>query len=448
MVPDPSCYFHHQLNPPPAAMKRRAFLSQLTLASAAASLPLRAFASSEPSKSLHPRAPRGKAEYCIFIWLGGGMSQIDTFDPKKRGNAAKRLPGTDYTIIPTAVAGVSYTEHLARTARLAERVTAVRTINHRLGSEHALATNFVHTGRPVSGATTYPSIGSIVAHERGAVTANVPAYMLMGYPSATRGPGFLGPKAGFVYLVDTETGPAGLSVPAGITRVRTVRRQTLLGALQGPQGDAALIEEYEQTQREALRLAGPAFMRNFNLVEEPGSLRQRYGGEFGQRCLLARRLVEAGVRFIEVSHNLNFVNGAGWDTHHEAHAQQHVLIEQVDMALSALIEDLEAKGLLDKTLIAIGTEFGRPGEFDERGGRGHQADLFTMVLAGGGLNHCGAYGVSDELSAKPVENAVSVPDFHATILAAMGIDPAKDLIADSRPVPITDAGRPIARLFS
>lgn len=424
------------------AMKRRDFVSQLTLASAAAAL------AGRESLAAHASHPLGKAEHCIFIWLGGGMSQIDTFDPKKRGSAAKRLPGTDYDVIPTAVPGVFYTEHLFRTARLAERVTAVRTIHHRLGSEHALATNFVHTGRPVSGATTYPSIGSIVAHELGAAAANVPAYMLMGYPSATRGPGFLGPKAGYVYLVDTESGPAGFSPPAGLAAERAARRQRLLNSLEGPQTKAVLLVEYEETQREALRLAGPQFMRHFNLAEEPASLRERYGSEFGQRCLLARRLVEAGVRFIEVSHNLNFVNGAGWDTHNEAHAQQHVLIEQLDTAFSALIQDLEARGLLEKTLIAIGTEFGRPGVFDSRGGRGHQAELFTMVLAGGGLNHCGAYGVSDELSAKPVEHPVSVPDFHATILAAMGINPAKELVSASRPVPVTDGGRPIARLFS
>ena len=428
-------------------MKRRDFLGHLALASAAASLPGRAASSARPGPA-GARPLLGRAEHCIFIWLGGGMSQIDTFDPKKRGSAKQRLPGTDYNIIPTAVPGVSYTEHLARSARLAERITAVRTVNHRLGSEHALATNFVHTGRPISGATTYPSIGSIVAYERGPVGENVPAYMLMGYPSATRGPGFLGPKGGFVYLVDTESGPAGLALPAGLDAARVAERQKLLGALQTPQAGAPLLDEYAVTQQEAFRLAGPKFMRNFQLGEEPGSLRQRYGSEFGQRCLLARRLVQAGVRFIEVSHNLNFVNGAGWDTHNEAHAQQHVLIDQLDMAFSALIEDLEARGLLDKTLLAIGTEFGRPGAFDSRGGRGHQADLFTLVLAGGGLNHCGAYGVSDELSAKPVEHPVSVPDFHATILAAMGIDPAKELTSGSRPVPVTDGGRPIARLFS
>lgn len=426
-------------------MNRRAFVSQLMLASAAAAAwPRRTFA----SPAAQAMAPLGKAEHCIFIWLGGGMSQIDTFDPKKRGNSKTRTAGTDYDLIPTAVPGVHFTEHLSRTARLADRVTAVRTVNHRLGSEHALATNFVHTGRPVSGATQYPSIGSIVAHERGAAAENVPAYMLMGYPSATRGPGFLGAKAGYVYLVDTESGPAGLAGPAGIDPERSARRQRLLRASQGRQPEAPLFDEYEQVQREALRLAGPEFMRHFNLKEESSALRNRYGSEFGQRCLLSRRLVQAGVRFIEVSHNLNFVNGAGWDTHNESHAQQHALIDQLDQSFSALIEDLEAHKLLDKTLVAIGTEFGRPAEFDSRGGRGHQADLFTMVLAGGGLNHCGAYGVSDENSAKIVEHPVSVPDFHATILAAMGVNPSREVLAGARPVPLTDDGKPIARLFS
>jgi hypothetical protein len=188
-------------------------------------------------------------------------------------------------------------------------------------------------------------------------------------------------------------------------------------------------------------------MRHFKLGQEPGTLRQRYGGEFGQRCLLARRLVQAGVRFIEVSHNLNFINGAGWDTHNAGHRNQHVLIRELDTALSALITDLEAKRLLDKTLIAIGTEFGRPGQFDGGGGRGHQSAVFSLVLAGGGLRHCGAYGVSDELAGKPIEHPVSVPDFHATLYAALGINPAKELVNASRPVPITDGGKPIAALF-
>ncbi|MES2692113.1 MAG: DUF1501 domain-containing protein [Verrucomicrobiota bacterium] len=428
-------------------MNRREFLTHTAAVAAAASLPSLLRGSS--LEAVRPLVqPRGKAEHCIFIWLGGGMSQIDTFDPKRRGSSKTRKAGTDYAPIDTAVPGVQYTEHLAQTARLAEHVTAVRSINHRLGSEHALATNFVHTGRPVSGSTIYPSLGSVVAHERGAANEDVPAYIMMGYPSVSRGPGFLGAKHGYIYLLDTETGPAGFTPPEGIDPTRAAFRQKLLAPLHKDAPPDSMLAEYEHAQREALRLASPSFMRHFKLGEEPGSLRQRYGGEFGQRCLLARRLVQAGVRFIEVSHNLNFINGAGWDTHNAGHLDQHVLIRELDTALSALIEDLKAQGLLDKTLIAIGTEFGRPGQFDGGGGRGHQAALFSMVLAGGGLNHRGAYGVSDDLSNKPVKDPVSVPDFHATIYAAMGINPARDLLSSSRPVPITDGGKPIAALFS
>ena len=427
-------------------MNRRAFLSHVATAAAASTVPSLLRGSDGTRGISHPK---GKAEHCIFIWLGGGMSQIDTFDPKQRGNSKSKpkVPGTDYSLIDTAVPGVRYTEHLAQTARLAEHVTAVRTVNHKLGIEHALATNFVHTGRPVSGSTIYPSIGSVVAHQRGAVTDHVPAYMVIGYPSVSRGPGFLGARHGYIHLVDTETGPAGFTPPEGIDARRVAERQRLLAPLQERAPDESALGDYQDAQREALRLAGPDFMRHFKLSQEPASLRQRYGGEFGQRCLLARRLVQAGVRFIEVSHNLNFINGAGWDTHNAGHDNQHVLIRELDTALSALITDLQAQRLLDRTLIAIGTEFGRPGQFDSGGGRGHQSAVFSLVLAGGGLKHCGAYGTTNELSGKPVEHPVSVPDFHATLYAALGINPAKDLVNASRPVPITDGGKPIAALF-
>lgn len=427
-------------------MKRRTFLSHAATAAALALLP-RNRAGGNPVPVI---MPKGKAEHCIFIWLGGGMSQIDTFDPKRRGNPKSRpsVPGTDYDVIDTAVPGVRYTEHLPELARLAERITAVRSVHHSLGSEHALATNFVHTGRPISGSTIYPSLGSIVAHERGAADPNVPAYILMGYPNVSRGPGFLGAKANYIYLLDTESGPAGFTRVEELEAGRAAARQRLLQPLQARNPDEALTADYAEAQRDALRLAGPGFMRHFRLNEEPGSLRQRYGGEFGQRCLLARRLVQAGVRFIEVSHNLNFINGAGWDTHNAGQLKQHILIREIDTALSALMLDLDGKGLLDKTLIAIGTEFGRPGEFDAGGGRGHQSSCFSLLLAGGGLNHRGAYGVTDDLARKPAESPVTVPDFHATIHAALGIDPSKDLVSASRPVPITDGGRPIAALFA
>lgn len=417
---------------------------KLALTGAATSMVSSLWADSTPAPRL------GKAEHCIFFWLGGGMAQIDTFDPKAQGDAHSKpsKAGSYYQSIPTAVPGVQVTEHLAQTAKFMDRVTAVRTVNHRVIDEHAFATNLVHTGRMISGSTIYPSLGSIVAHQRGPANPDVPAYMLIGIPNVSRGPGFLGAKHGFVYLTDTKTGPAGFSRPVDVDTARAASRQSLLEPLQNRFPSESAPADYRAAQSEALRLSGPDFLQHFDLSTEPSTLRQRYGGEFGQRCLLARRLVQAGVRFIEVSHNLGFVNGTGWDTHNGGQLQQHLLIQELDNALSGLIEDLEQQKLLDKTLIVVGTEFGRPAAFDSGGGRGHQGTAFSLVLAGGGLNHCGAYGTTDEQCKLPVDSPVSIPDFHATIHAALGIDPNHELLDGARPVPITDGGTPIAKLFS
>ncbi|CAN5758746.1 DUF1501 domain-containing protein [soil metagenome] len=396
--------------------------------------------------------PLGKAEACIFLWLGGGPSQIDTFDPKRK-STGKKDPGSYYDAIPTAIPGEKVCEHLPRLARRLDRCVLVRTVNHDTIDEHTAAVNIMHTGRKVSGTVTYPSIGSIVAHERGAASDGVPAYVVMGYPNVTRGPGFLGAKAGYVYLLDTESGPAGLSPPPGLATSRRARRDSLLETIRdefeaGHQNDPA-VADYVEASRAAARLAGPEFQKVFQLDEEPAGRRVSYGTEFGQRCLLARRLVERGTRFVEVAHNLNFVNGTGWDTHNEGQLNQHLLIEELDMAISALIDDLERIGKLDTTLIAVAGEFGRPPEFDGGGGRGHQSTTFSCVLAGGGLRTGQVIGVTDDLAKTIVERPVSVADFHATMHAALGINPAHELnTPDNRPVPITDRGRPIAELFA
>ena len=145
---------------------------------------------------------------------------------------------------------------------------------------------------------------------------------------------------------------------------------------------------------------------------------------------------------------MNFRNGTGWDTHNDGQLNQHLLIQELDVGLSALIQDLENRSMLDKTLIVINTEFGRPADFDSGGGRGHYSKCFTTVLAGGGLHHCGAYGTSDEQAMKIVDKPVSVPDMFATILAALGIAPQQNLYDGDRPVPITDGGHPIPTLLS
>jgi hypothetical protein len=397
------------------------------------------------------RMPRGKAESCIFIWLGGGACHIDTWDPKERGDGKKK-PGSYYDAIATAIQDVEVCQHLSRVAPILDRGVLVRSLHHNVFDEHAAATNMLHTGRATSGTVIYPSIGSIVAHELKPGSDGVPAYVVMGYPNVTRGPGFLGAKYGYVYLTETDVGPNGLVRPSEIGDARQSRREALLAKtrqrfLDG-QAEDATVQNYAATSVEGFRLAGPQFMSVFDLKKEPAALREKYGDEFGQRCLLARRLVESGVRFVEVSFNLNFVNGTGWDTHNEGQLKQHELIESLDRALAALIIDLEQKKLLDRTLVVVATEFGRPPEFDAGGGRGHHSKAFSVFLAGGGLRTGQAIGETDELGREIVDRPVSVPDLHATIHCALSINPAKELFDGDRPVPITDRGQCVSELFA
>jgi hypothetical protein len=430
------------------SLSRRQFLhraGQVGLAAGALHLQGPSLAHAKPSFAA------SKAEACIFLWLGGGACHIDTFDPKRRGDGGKK-PGSYYDPIPTAIRGAQVCEHLKRFAPLLDRTILVRSLHHTVVDEHAAATNRLHTGRPTSGTIVYPSIGSVTANQLGSRDKGVPAYVVMGYPNLTRGPGFLGPKSGYIYLTETDIGPNGLVRPPDVSAKRQARREALLarvreGYLKRHQGEK-VIEDYAAVSVEGLRLAGPRFMSVFDLKSEPARLRETYGGEFGQRCLLARRLVQAGVRFIEVSFNLNFVNGTGWDTHNAGQLKQHLLIQDLDQALRALFTDLEKKKLLDKTLVVVATEFGRPPQFDGGGGRGHHAQAFSGVLAGGGLRTGQVVGVTDDLGQTIVERPVSIPDFHATIYWAMGINPSKDLYAGERPVPITDGGKPIRELFA
>lgn len=395
--------------------------------------------------------PKGKAQACIFLWLGGGMCHIDTFDPKRLGDAKAGKPGSAYPAIPTAIDGAQVCEHLPRVASLLDRGAILRTVHHGLSTEHAAPTNLFKTGRLTSDTVVYPSIGSIISYERGPRREGIPPYVVMGYPNVTRGPGFLGAKYSYIYLTDTEAGPNGLRRPADVTEPRHARRMELLARLRGRylqrQQEDQRVRDYDATIAEADRLAGPEFTQVFELQRESDSLRNRYGDEFGQRCLLARRLVESGVRFVEVSFNLNFLNGTGWDTHNDGQVNQHKLIQGLDQSLSALIEDLQQRKLLDETLVVVATEFGRPPEFDGGGGRGHHSACFSTVLFGGGLRTGQVIGVSDELGKAPVDRPISLPDWHATIHAALGINPAKELYAGERPVPITDYGQPVRELF-
>jgi len=206
------------------------------------------------------------------------------------------------------------------------------------------------------------------------------------------------------------------------------------------------VADYDTAARQAFAMAGPNFMDIFALDREPDALREGYGGEFGQRLLLSRRLVEGGVRFIEVSHNLGFVNGTGWDTHNEGQLKQHLLIEELDKGLAALITDLESKKLLDKTLIVVATEFGRTPEIqaEHKDGRDHHPAAYSCLLAGGGIKGGMKYGETDASGDKVKDKPVTVQDFNATIAAALGLPHELVIMSPSkRPFKIADKGVPV-----
>lgn len=431
-------------------MNRRHFIANTTkagLVAGTATSPSQLLAKTE--KVIYPK---GEAEHCIMLWLAGGVAHMDTWDPKTVGDPAKRKTGSAYPAISTAIPGAKICEHLPQTAAMLDRFMLIRSVNHSIVDEHSAATNFMHTGRPTQGTIIYPSIGSIVANQRGNLADGIPPYVVIGYPSIQRGPGFLGSKDGFVYLTDTEAGPAGLTRPSYISSARQRDREALLNQLRRNyvkrNPNDKKINDYNTAISESFALTKGDFMSAFELNNESSTLREAYGDEFGQRCLLSRRLVQRGVRFIEVSFNLNWINGTGWDTHNDGQKNQHILIRQLDRSLTTLVTDLEKHKLLDKTLIVVASEFGRPPEFDGGGGRGHWSKAFSVAMAGGGLRTGQVIGETDDLAKKITSHPVSVPDLHATIHCALGINPGKNLYDGSRPVPITDRGRPIRNLFA
>lgn len=395
-------------------------------------------------------ATAAKADTCIFVWLPGGMCHLDTFDPKTVGDGAT-VPGSYYRSIPTVVPGLEFCEHLPLLAKKADRLAVIRTLNH-LFTDHTRAVDFVHTGRQASGTVVYPSIGSIISHELGGLDPRAPAYVVVGEPMQPRGPGFLGGNANYLYITDTDAGPEGLQIPKGVSETDYAARRKDLAEfsedfLRRHAGDRP-VADYNAVAAHGFEMMDPKFQKAFTVTEEPAALRDAYGGEFGQRLLLSRRLVERGVRFVECSFNIKFVNGYGWDTHAFAQKRVHLMIRQLDQALNVLIEDLDKRKMFDRTLVVLATEFGRPPEFDGQGGRGHQASVFSGVLFGGGIRGGKIVGESDELGRMPKVRPVSIPDFHATIHHSMGISPEKHLMTpDRRPVPITDYGTPVAEIL-
>jgi hypothetical protein len=390
---------------------------------------------------------------CILLWMAGGPSQLDTFDPK---------PGTEnggpIKEIQTATTGVKISEHLPLLARQTQHLAIVRSMKTKEG-DHGRATAHLHTGYLPQASIRFPSLGALVSNELADDQADLPGFVSVGgaFAQPSVAAGFLGPR--HAPLVVTSDGPGrrgggeggtlrveDLTSPS-ISPDRWHERLALLREMEQPfiasrPGPAAAshVTAYDR----AARLRSETAMRAFDLAEESDAIRDRYGrGTFGQGCLLARRLVERGVPFVEVSLG-------GWDTHQNNFEQVRSLCGALDPAWATLLSDLSDRGLLDSTLVVWLGEFGRTPSINPRVGRDHYPVAWSMVLGGGGIRGGQVIGQTSANGMAVEDHPVHVPDLMATICMALGLDPRKQNISNvARPIRLADpSGEPIKEVLA
>lgn len=433
--------------PKPTRNRRRDFLRLGSLSSLGLLLPDRF-----QNQSLANSQTKPKAKSCILIWLDGGPSHLETFDPKPDAPADVRGP---FESIATNVPGIGLTEVLPRTARIMDKVALIRSMTSPLG-EHGLANHYLLTGYKPSPVLEYPSYGSVVAKVRDTKSL-LPPYIAIPESRSTAGAGFLGsPFQPFATGGDPakpEFQVRDLDFFLDVNPERIDRRKQFLGQLDRfQQGIETAPSGNEGAFDQAVRLiTSDQAKKAFDLSEENAGLRARYGPRtIGQSCLLARRLVERGVPFVTVLQT-------GWDTHDGlvlplkegfSGAKPGVgLVPTFDQAFSALIEDLDQRGLLKETLVIAMGEFGRTPKLNNRGGRDHWPRVFSLAMAGGGIRGGQVIGSSDRVGESPRDNPVTPTDLAHTIYSLLGIDPRRELFtADGRPIAINQGGKFIPNL--
>lgn len=380
---------------------------------------------------------KATAEHVILFWNGGGCSHIDTFDPKP----GRDVQG-DFEPIKTSVAGVQISEIFPQLAKQMKHVALIRSIAGQNG-DHGRATYQLQTSYAQSANLQHPGIGSVVVSEKKAL-GDLPAYVTVGG---------LAPKAGYLgqtceaYFVGRpgEKDPY-LAFPEGITNERGNKRLDILKKMNDKQATTLPGEEVTGAQTaltDAVKLMRSPALEAFEVRKEKPEVLERYGDtEFGRGALLARRLVEKGVRFVQV-------NRGGFDVHANAFPAMRDHGEVMDPALAALIEDLAQSGLLKKTMIVMLSEFGRTPKINMTMGRDHHPGVFSCLFAGGGVKGGQVIGSSDEDAMQPKDRPVKVSHLHASICHALGIDPDKEVMTPlQRPMKLVDKGKPVDELFS
>ncbi len=400
----------------------------------------------------------GKTNSCILLWLSGGISQIDSFDPKP--NAPLEIRG-EFKTIPTTTPGIHFVEHLPRLARLTQRFSLIRSMTHNQGT-HGLADQLVTSGyapTPSGVGVRYPSQGSVVSWVTG-YRDGVPPYVYVGDISGPDGfrkrdalnAGVLGAQYNPLEIGD-KANDAGFRVkdvtpPKGVDLERMGSRRSMLQMLdkwqRGTDSRLAMLDEVDGYYQKAYSLVtSPRVKKAFQLDEEPAKLRDAYGRTmFGQSCLLARRMVEAGVRYVTVGM-------PGWDTHtNNFRDMKDKLLPVLDMAYSALLQDVHDRGLMDSTLVICMGEFGRTPKINAEAGRDHWPATQVFALGGAGVKTGLVVGATNERSEYPTERPVSVQDFSATVYSALGISPDLVYPNENRPTTVLTGGEPISELIA
>jgi uncharacterized protein (DUF1501 family) len=390
------------------------------------------FASAQP--------PAAGGTNVITLMMRGAMSHLDTFDPKPG-----REEQGDTKSIAKAIPGVRFGEHLPRLAGLADRLAEVRSLTTETGA-HEQGTYLMRTSYPQLASVVHPAFGSWAVHVLGKRSRDLPGYVLVGNGNEHPGCGFLDPAVTPVPLADPERGLENVTRPAYLSQANFERRLALADRLDRDfrtRYAGRQIAAYDQMVADAVRLMGSGDLAAFDIAREDEATRDRYGrSRLGQGCLLARRLVEGGVRCVEVEMN-------GWDMHRDLWDELPEKAGELDAALAALVEDLEARGLLASTLVVLATEFGRTPKINENAGRDHHPGVFSCVLAGAGVKRGVVHGASDAGGRSPDRDAVSVGDFNATVAAACGLPWDREFVApNGRPFKIGNEGRPIAAVLA
>jgi len=384
----------------------------------------------------------GKAKSVIYLYMNGGMSHLDTFDTKPGAETQGPVES-----IKTDADGVQISQFFPDMAQQMKHVAVINSMYSNQGA-HAQGRYFMHTGYTMRGTIVHPDLGAWGALHLGKANKTLPANVKIGGNSAGLGGGFLESKYAALPIGDPEAGLQYSELPAGINESRFKKRLGRLKLMNRQftkTYDTKQSRAYASMYDEAVKLMKSKDLETFDLSKEDGQTRQRYGmNPFGQACLLARRMAEKQVRFIEVS------NG-GWDTHGDNFERVEEKAESLDQGMAALLADLSNRGMLDSTLVVLATEFGRSPtiQTDRNMGRNHYPQAFTCLLAGGGIKGGLKYGSTDEEGREITEDMVTVPDFNATIATAMGMDLEKKTISPSeRPFTVADKGKPIEDLFA